>query len=208
MNNFPYYKQTVIGSCGPACLMMLLKHQKPDRKFGKFHEFRAWFDAWLVPFGMTESYGLAKHALKYGLKPIVIKESQEFSISLPKSWKLASLLKPMLPYMKLTYKRIRKAALKNGVQEKNSTITLSLIRELIDSNNYPILMVDQSKYAWDESFPDGVLHWIVVTSHDSNGFIINDPDIGPDMKITNEELEKAIDLSNFGTDRRLLILQP
>jgi len=187
--------------------MMVLKHQKPDSKFGKFHEFGAWFDAWLVPFGMTESYGLANHALRYGLKAKVIKESQEFRISLPKSWKFASLLKPMLSYMKFTYGCKRKAALKNGVQEKNSPITLSLIRELIDSKNYPILMVDQSKYAWDESFPDGILHWVVVTGYDDDGFIINDPDIGPDMKITKEDLGKAIDLSNFGTDRRLVILQ-
>ena len=185
---------------------MHLKHKKPKRNFGKFHEFKAWFDTWLVPFGMTESYSLARHALKYGFRPVVIKEHQEFSMSFPKNWKLASVFKPMLSYMRFNYKHAREFALKMGIEEKNFNITSDLIRQIIDDSKKPIVMVDQSKYSWDPSFPDGVLHWVVVTGYDEEGLYINDPDIKPNMKLTNKEFEDAIDLSNFGTDRRLVIL--
>ena len=206
MSEFPYYKQTVIGTCGPACLLMHFKHKNPTKKFGKFHEFKAWIEAWLIPFGMTESYSLAKHALKHGFKPIVIKEHQGWNMSFPKSWKLGSLFKLMLSYMKFTYNRARKSALKMGVGEKNFAVTPDLVKRIIDEGRKPIVMVDQSKYAWDASFSDGVLHWVVVTGYDKEGFYINDPDIKPNMKITNKEFEDAINLSNFGTDRRLVIL--
>lgn len=187
--------------------MMSIKHNRPAVKLGKWNELKAWYDSWLVPFGMTESYGLAKHALKYGLKPIVIKESQNFHMFLPKNWKLAPILKLMLHYMGYTYKRIRGQALERGVEEKNIKINPSLIKRLLDSKIHPILMVDQSKYAWDENFANGVLHWVVVTNYDQRCFTIQDPDIKPNIKLTNEEFEKAIDLSNFGTDRRLVILR-
>jgi len=155
---------------------------------------------------MTESYGLAKCALKYCLKPVVVKESQDFMMSLPKNWKFASILKPMLSYMSFKYKRVRKSALRMGIEEKNTTITPTLVKQIIDFNKKPIVMVDQSKYAWDKSYSDGVLHWVVATGYDEDGFIINDPDIKPEMKLSEKEFEDAIDLSNFGTDRRLVIL--
>ncbi len=204
----PYFKQAVIGSCGPASLMMVLKYYQPDLNLSRFLELRAWSYASLFPFGMTDAHGLAGYAAKRGLNALVLKEEQRFDLRFeygPLSWFFNGIT---VPLMRFNYNRIRKKALKHGVEERYVKIEVNSIEELVRAGRPPIVMVDQIGYAPDENWKDGVLHWVVVTGFDSNNIKINDPDIGP-TTVPKADFEKSLDLRrNFHTDRRVVVISP
>ncbi|MCL4437332.1 MAG: peptidase C39 family protein [Thaumarchaeota archaeon] len=206
--NVPYFKQVVIGSCGPASLLMVLKYHQPDLKLSRLLEIRAWSYASLFPFGMTDAHGLAGYAVKRGLNAIVLKEEQRFNLSFeygPLGWFFNGIT---IPLLRFNYNRIRKKALKLGVEERCIKIDIGTIEELIRMGRPPIVMVDQIGYAPDDNWKDGVLHWVVVTGFDSNSIKINDPDIGP-TTVPKADFEKSLDLQrNFRTDRRVVVVAP
>jgi ABC-type bacteriocin/lantibiotic exporter with double-glycine peptidase domain len=204
----PYYKQAVIGSCGPAALMMVLKYYQPDLKLSRFTELSAWNYASLFPFSMTDAHGLAGYAVKRGLNALVLKEEQKFDLRFeygPLGWFFNGLT---IPLLRFNYNRIRKKVLKLGVEERYVKIDISTVEELIRMGRPPIVMVDQIGYAPDDNWKDGVLHWVVVTGFDSSTVKLNDPDIGP-ITVSKPDFEKSLDLqSNFRTDRRIVVVTP
>jgi len=204
--NVPYFKQAVIGSCGPASLMMVLKYHQPDSKLSRLLELSAWNYASLFPFGMTDAHGLAGYAAKRGLNALVLKEEQKFNLRFeygPLSWFFNGIT---VPLMRFNYNRIRKKALKRGVEEHYVKIDVDTIEELVRTGRPPIVMVDQIGYAPDDNWKDGVLHWVVVTGFDSSSVKINDPDIGP-TTVPKADFEKSLDLQkNFRTDRRVVVV--
>ncbi len=202
----PYFKQTVIGSCGPACLMMVLKYHRPELEVNRFLEFRAWMHSQLFPFGMTDAQGLAGFAVARRFKALVIKEKRGFDISFDIRYLGWFLTNFMLPFVRFNYERVRTGALSTGVKEFYEKIDIDTIEHFVQNKKPPIVMVDQTGYAPDDNYQNGVLHWVVVTGFSSEAVTMNDPDIGP-MTVPKVDFVKALDLQrNFGTDRRIVII--
>ncbi len=202
----PYFKQTVIGSCGPASLMMVLKHHRPEIKISRTLEFRAWMYSQLFPLGMTDAFGLAGFAATRRLEALVIKEQRGFDISFNYGYIGWLFNVFMLPVLKFNYDRIRTNALNRGVKEFYEKVDINMIEHFVQNKKPPIVMVDQTGYAPDDNYQDGVLHWVVVTGFDSETVKMNDPDLGP-MVVPKVDFEKALDLRrNFETDRRIVII--
>ncbi len=201
----PIFRQTMLGSCGPACLLMVLKYHNPNLKINRILEFRAWIFAQLFPFGMTDAFGLAGFAVGRQFDAMVIKEKKEFDIYFKIDYLSWIANKIMIPFFRLNYERIRKNTLRMGVIEKYKKIDLDTILDYVKKKKPPIVMVDQTKYNSESNYSEGILHWVVVTGFSSNKIKINDPDIGP-LIIPKEDFKKSIDLKNFRTDKRIVII--
>jgi len=203
----PYFKQAMIGSCGPACLLMVMKHHRPNLKFDRVSEFKVWMFAQLFPFGMTDAFGLAGFAAGRQFKASVIKEDIKFELFFNYgrfTWLFTNIL---VPSFRFNYERIKSKAIKKGVKYHYKEIDIETIKYYVKKKIPTIVMVDQTGYISDKDYPDGVLHWVVVTGFNSDKAKINDPDIGP-LTIPKTDFIKSIDLMKiFKTDRRLVIIE-
>lgn len=201
---FPFYRQMVLGSCGPACVMMVLSHLKPRLHVGRWRELRSWSKVWLFPFGATDEYGLAALLAAEGLKTRIITEELGLRPA-PRSQVARALITTYSPLLKAIYFKNRRWALQLGVEERLAKIDTELITQLLDEHCVLLLEVDQTGYAPDAAYPNGILHWIVVVRNET-GFRAQDPDLGP-ILLSTEELERALDLKrNFGMGRRMVVV--
>lgn len=202
----PMFRQTMIGSCGPACLLMVLKYLNPDMKINRLLEFRAWMFAQLFPFGMTDAFGLAGFATGKQFEAMVIKEKKGFDLHYQTDYFSWFISKIMMPFLRFNYERIRVKAVRIGVIEEYKRIDLEMIEDFVMKKKPPIIMVDQTGYISNSNYNEGVLHWVVVTGFTLDEIKLNDPDMGQ-LIIPKEDFRKAIDLKkNFKTDKRLLII--
>ena len=201
----PHHKQMIIGSCGPACVIMFLKHFKSKIRITKKLELRLWSKSWLIPFGATDEYGLGYSLGINNIKAEIITENIDFRLK-PKSLTMRMFCRIFGESIERTHRYNRNKALESGIKEKVTNINLNLIQNLLKEKTYLIIMVDQSKYISDDKYKQGILHWIVITGYDKM-FRINDPDIGQ-IEITPDELEKSMELKfNFGIDKRMIAIR-
>ena len=200
--HFPYHGQTIMGSCGPACVVMAIKYLRPHLDVPRLFELTSWSRIWLFPFGATDEYGLSYLLASKDLNVEVFSRKPGIRFY-PKSRLAHYFVSSFGEFMQYSYDLHRRIALSTGVKEKFQEVDSRLILELLESGCVPIAMVDQSSYAPDDAFPDGILHWVIVTKH--NGvFHIHDPDIGP-ITLSREELERGMDLHrNFGINSRIV----
>jgi hypothetical protein len=203
----PYFKQAMIGSCGPACLLMVMKYHRPNLKLDRVSEFRVWIFAQLFPFGMTDVFGLAGFAAGRQFKASVIKEERKFELFFNHgrfAWIFTNIL---VPFFRFNYERIKSKAIKKGVKHHYKKIDFETIEYYVKKKIPPIVMVEQTEYISDKNYPDGILHWVVVTGFNSEKVKINDPDIGP-LVIPKTDFIKSINLTKkFNTDKRLVIIE-
>jgi len=203
----PYFRQVALGSCGPASLLMVLKYHRPEMKLSRLLEFKAWVAAEIFPFGMTESFGLALFAVQNGFRTLVLKEESGFHMSSGDRYVGRRLFSLMLPIFKLNYRRLLSEALSRGLEVKYEEIDLEVIREFVEKKLPPIVMVDQTGYAYSREYPYGMLHWVVVTGFEDEMVLINDPDLGPNLRVSKDRFVQALDVRrNFQTDRRLVVI--
>ncbi len=205
-SDVPYYRQAAIGSCGPACLMMLFKFHRPEMTVGRSLEIRVWMGASLWPFGMTEAFGLANFAVKQGFAATVVKEDMELRMSFPEKYVHPAASRTLLYLARARYWRLRRGALGRGVHSVAGQVLLYRIEEALSKGIPPIVMVDQGSYAPDRYFSEGVLHWVVVTGCRQGEVFLNDPELGKGVRLSREQFEKAMDLSSFGKDREMLLV--
>jgi hypothetical protein len=55
----PYYAQTSEFSCGPACILMVMKHFDPTLRVGRDLEFEVWRQCNMIGIKGADPYGLA-----------------------------------------------------------------------------------------------------------------------------------------------------
>lgn len=188
--------------------MMVLKYHKPELEVNRVLEFKAWIYAQLFPFGMTDAFGLAGFAAGKEFGALVVKEEKEMNLTV-RDGAMKRLVNAMLPIFRFNYDRIRADALRRGVKEIHSKISVETIERFVEDGRPPIVMVDQTGYAPSDDYRYGILHWVVVTGFNTESVKINDPDIGPSIVVSKPDFEKSLDLRrNFGTDRRIVVVNP
>ena len=57
--NVPYYAQTSEFTCGPACLLMVMKHFHPRLRLGRELEFEVWRQCNMIGIKGADPYGLS-----------------------------------------------------------------------------------------------------------------------------------------------------
>jgi Peptidase_C39 like family len=156
----PYFRQTRTATCGPACLMMVMKYWKSSLEFSRKMEFDLWAQSsslWLL--GGTFQYGLASTAEENGFHPEIFQKTR-FSMGYPRFPQLATLIENIVSHRA----RRKKIPIHYGQD------TLSVIQEALAQNIPSIVFITL--------FPllgENVLHWVVVTGLDEHLVYINDP---------------------------------
>jgi hypothetical protein len=66
--NFPYYPQTSEFTCGPACVLMVMKHFDPKIRMTRHLEFEVWRKCNMIGIRGADPYGLAVALIEMGLE--------------------------------------------------------------------------------------------------------------------------------------------
>ncbi len=204
----PYLHQMMIGSCGPACVAMVRGHYLGLQELRPKSEMRDWIRTWLFPFGMTEAYGLATALSRHGLRVKLYKERPDFRVHFRFGGLLGLIVKAFAAWARLYSQHFRRTALSQGVDVRIGPVELELVRRATDDGSPAVVMVDQSAYAPDADYPDGVLHWVVVLRFEEEAVVFHDPDLGPEQRVSTAVFEKAMDLSAFQIDRQFVVAVP
>ena len=168
--NVPYAPQTLDFTCGPACLMMALKHFYPETELTRALEMTLWKEATLIfmasGFGGTEGYGLALAALNRGLSCRMVMSMDTTpllkSVRIPKKREVMKIVHNDLK------RKARRAGLGSSIYDYGmDEIITALYREML-----PIVLISTYRLTGDK-----VPHWVVVTGFDSDNVFIHDPNV-------------------------------
>ena len=156
----PYFQQTRTATCGPACLMMVMKYWNPSLEFSRRMELQLWKKSYsLFFFGGTFQFGLAAAATKFGFKTEIYQKIR-FSDGYPRFPQLATLIERIVSnksrrlHIPIRYGQETLAVICEALQHS--------IPAIVFINLHPIL-------------GENVFHWVVVTGLDEQNVYINDP---------------------------------
>jgi ABC-type bacteriocin/lantibiotic exporter with double-glycine peptidase domain len=156
----PYFQQTRTATCGPACLMMVMKYWEPSFEFSRHVEFDLWMKSFsLFLFGGTYQFGLAKAAVNAGFKAEIYQKTA-FSQNYPRSPRLFDFIEYLVSY------NARHA----HVPFTCGTESMNVIHESVRRGVPPIVFVNLTPLVGENVF-----HWVVVTGIDKQTIYVNDP---------------------------------
>ncbi|MBU2648222.1 peptidase C39 family protein [bacterium] len=195
----PYYAQTIGFTCGPACLMMVMKYFDPEGKYNRFLEMNLWKEATLVfmtsGIGGTDPFGLALAAVRrhYSVRMITSTEKTPFvySVRLPEKRAV----------IRLVHQGMKKEALALGVSTSAYDFTFEDIKSALLRGAIPISLISTYRLSGCR-----VPHWVVITGFDQKYVYIHDPYEGAsrnsklkarNMKIEHGEFQA---MSRYGKD--------
>lgn len=191
----PYFQQTHTATCGPACLMMVMKYWDPSFEFSRRVEFDLWMKSFsFLFFGGTYQFGLAKVAVNMGYRAEIYQQtsfSQNYT-KLPKVFDFIEFI------VSSGARRVRIPI------HCNCDVRME-IHELLRQRIPPIVFVTLKPL-----IGESVFHWVVVTGTDDQYVYVNDPyfPAGSSWKIRKgypvswEIFQKAI-ATNTGRNLRL-----
>jgi len=207
--NIPYYAQTLDFTCGPACLMMALKHFRPESELTRALEMTLWKEATLIfmaaGFGGADGYGLALSAINRGLRCWMVMSMDStpmlMSVRIPKKRDV----------MRVVHGDMKRRARRAGLGSAFYEYTIDEIISALHRGMLPIVMISTYRLTGDR-----VPHWVVVTGFDRNNVYIHDPDVASYKKnkarARHLRIEKSefLRMSRYGKEvyRCLLLLEP
>jgi len=191
----PYFQQTRTATCGPACLMMVMKYWKHSFTYSRRVEFNLWMKSFsLLLFGGTYQFGLAKAAVDMGYKSEIYQKTK-FSQNYSRVPRLFDFIEFVVSHS---------ARCVRVPIHCNRDVT-TVIQELLRHRVPPIVFMTLKPLAGESAF-----HWVVVTGMDNQNVYMNDPyvPIGSSLKMKKgypvswEIFQKAI-ATDTGRNLRL-----
>jgi len=165
----PYFQQTRTATCGPACLMMVMKYWDPSFEFSRHVEFDLWMQSFsLFLFGGTYQFGLAKAAVNAGFKSEIYQKNA-FSQNYPKVPRIFDFVEYLVSYS------ARRAHIPIACDIESMSVIQNSLRRGIP----PIVFVNLRPLVGENVF-----HWIVVTGIDAEKVYVNDPYVPSDSSVT------------------------
>jgi predicted double-glycine peptidase len=156
----PYFQQTRTATCGPACLMMVMKYWNPSLEFSRKFEIQLWRKSFsLFLFGGTFQYGLAAAAATLGFKTEIYQKLR-FSDGYPRFPRLANLIENIVS------RKSRRMHIPIVYRQENFRVIADALNQSIP----PIVFINLLPI-----LGENVFHWIVVTGVDEQNVYINDP---------------------------------
>jgi ABC-type bacteriocin/lantibiotic exporter with double-glycine peptidase domain len=156
----PYFQQTRTATCGPACLMMVMKYWDPSLKLSRKFEFQLWKKSYsLFFFSGTFQFGLAAVATTLGFKTEIYQKVR-FSDGYPNCPQLAHLIEHV----------VSMKARRLYVPVQYGKENLAVINDALRQSIPPIVFVNLKPI-----LGENVFHWVVVTGLDKQNVFVNDP---------------------------------
>ncbi len=169
--NVPYYAQSSEFSCGPACVLMVMKHFDPSLEMGRELEFEVWRQCNMIGIKGADPYGLSVPLIDAGYEVRLVTQRKRIVDYEP--WRRRLLRHFSSDDIELSIFGMRenkRRALSRGlpVSYKHPIVT-DVIRG-IQSGFVPIALVHMG-VVHSLNIP----HWIVVTHADEESVVFNDP---------------------------------
>jgi hypothetical protein len=169
--NVPYYAQTTEFSCGPACVLMVMKHFDQGLKLGRELEFEVWRECNMIGAKGADPYGLAIPLIDAGYEVHLVTKSKRTVNGRPWRSRLRRVFsreemelslfgmrenrqRAMEKHLKVAYRRPRVSDIVREIRE--GWVPIALVHMgVVHSLNIP--------------------HWVVVTDGNEEGIVFNDP---------------------------------
>ena len=169
--NVPYYPQSSEFSCGPACVLMVMKHFNPELEIGRKLEFEVWRQCNMVGIRGADPYGLSVPLLDAGNEVRLI--TQRKGVVQYKSWRHQLRGRFTPDDIELSFfgmKENQRRAFTRGlsVSYKRPTVP-DIMRGIIDGY-VPVTLVHMGVI-----HSLNIPHWVVVTDTDDEKVVFNDP---------------------------------
>lgn len=167
----PYYSQTSEFTCGPACVLMVMKHFDPSIHLTRELEFEVWRQCNMIGIPGADPYGLSVPLLDAGYDVRLITKRKRVADRKPwmsRLHRLFSRSEIELSFFGMEENQRRALARRLLVKYKRPKVT-DLVEELRHSF-VPVALVHMG-VVHSLNIP----HWVVVTGADEERIVFNDP---------------------------------
>ncbi len=169
--NVPYYPQSSEFSCGPACVLMVMKHLEPGLEIGRGLEFEVWRQCNMIGIKGADPYGLSVPLLDAGYEVRLI--TQRKGIVQYKSWRQRLKRRFSSDDIELSFfgmrENQRRAFSRNLSVTYKRPIVADIVRGVLDG--YVSIALVHMGVIHSLNIP----HWVVVTDADEEKVVFNDP---------------------------------
>jgi len=193
MFNVPYYQQTSEFTCGPACILMVMKHFDPRLELTRQLEFEVWRHCNMIGVKGADPFGLAVPLINAGFEVKLI--TQWKRVVDAKRWKRRltragfTLEESGLSIFGIGQNRLR--AMARSLQVRYERPEVRHIIEAVRAGYVPIALVHMG-IIHSLNIP----HWVVVSDVKDETVVFNDP-YPPkgrkDLRITSLKFQKILD---------------
>jgi hypothetical protein len=170
--NVPYYAQSAEFSCGPACVLMVMKHFNPRLRLSQALEFEVWRQCNMIGIRGADPYGLSVPLIEAG-----------YDVRLMTEWREvvdARLWRRRLVRNHFTAEEVRlgtfgiidnkRRALSRNLPVEHKRPTVQQILQRIREGFVPIALVHMGVV-----HRLNIPHWVVVMDADDTKVAFNDP---------------------------------
>ncbi|MEM3427229.1 MAG: peptidase C39 family protein [Nitrososphaerales archaeon] len=163
----PHYRQSTEFTCGPACVMMVLKLFGKEIEMNKRQEFEIWRECNMIGSLGSDAFGLSIPLLKRGIGVKIVTERKE-TIPIKRIVRRWGENRGQIAKyaMALSYDKSKNLGAKILFRKPK----VADIKEALNAGAAPIVLVnmyDLHRY--------NVPHWIVVSGYEEDWFYVNDP---------------------------------
>ncbi len=190
--NVPYYSQNSEFTCGPACVLMVMKHFNPGLKIGRQLEFEIWRQCNMIGIKGADPYGLAVPLVDAGYEVRLLTQWRRLVEYEPWRRRLRRFFSPEEIQLSLFgMMENQRRAISRGLPVTYKRPVVSDIAGGMDEGFVPIALVHMGVI-----HSLNIPHWVVVTSVDEHGVVFNDP-YPPKgrrgLQLSHDKFQKIID---------------
>lgn len=191
----PYYAQTLEFTCGPACLMMAMKHFDLSLALNRSLELMLWKEATLIfmtsGLGGCDAFGLAVAARRRGYPVRVILSNQNTPfLSSVRSGEKKEVIG-------LVHQQLKAEAEAMGVDSEYYNFGFEDIAAAMRGGQVPIVLISTYRLHRIKA-----PHWVVVTGFDRKNVYFHDPYEGFYLEDKAQAQHLRISISEFRRMRR------
>jgi hypothetical protein len=169
--NVPYYPQTSEFTCGPACVLMVMRHFDPKIRMTRHLEFEVWRKCNMIGIRGADPFGLAVPLIEAGLEVRLV--TQRRKVVEEKPWRQRLLRHFSREEIEMSFygmrENQRRAAEKNLPVQYKRPVIADIVEEIRDKF-VPIALVHMGVI-----HHLNIPHWVVVADADEDRVVFNDP---------------------------------
>ena len=170
--NVPYYQQTSEFTCGPACVLMVLRHFDHSLGLSRQLEFEVWRQCNMIGVKGADPFGLTVPLIDRGLRVRLVTQYKKAVDA--KRWKNRLIRggftrqEAELSLLGIRQNKLRALARNLMVQYKRPEVR-QIVRG-VREGYVPVALVHMG-----EIHSLNIPHWVVVTEVDTETVVFNDP---------------------------------
>jgi hypothetical protein len=189
----PYYAQTAEFTCGPACVLMILKFFNPRLKMNRTLEFEVWRQCNMIGVRGADPFGMSVPLLDAGREVhLVTQRKTMLDLDLWKNrLREHSFTREDARLAVFGIAENRKRALGRGLSVEYGRLTVERVAGFFSDGFIPVALVHMGVVHQLD-----IPHWVVVTGVGENHIAFNDPyppKGGKGIRVRRKEFQKMLD---------------